>query len=992
MVGGLYFVYGMAKTDNYQTLATIVTNMQLIHAGNIPFGTFWLPNYYGGAPATFLAVSFMPNVGGTLLLLTSLVTNNVFWSFKFLVFGLLLLSQFLSYKFAKFHFHNTAIAWIFSIAYSFSTFFFTHINNGVIDFIAAATLIPFTLLMCERLFASPNRKNMSFAVASLVLLFFCDLQLTIFTIYFIALRTLYHFVTSHNKEKNITLLKRLAEGITLFALSAAPFIISFSFIQDVGALAVPTIPYYYLISPSLFFKGIADITLHETASYYVGLIILALAFLPMLFYKRLNKSNNQNFLFYLLIVVFFFLIAIGTPLSTLVTSLFVRVPSRVQILISLSLSLCAGYGLLTLNELLRQKLPKTHLVNKSKVLRIGLAVFLAIIILVDLTSGISIVPVNNAIPKFTGGDNYIKNQQGDFRVLEFPSVWGYTDYESQILQHEIIGIGIIALRAYPPSSQIFADLSNEFQYIKTNSTAIDPGNFTVLATICATKYVLIQTNYTEAKDFTNFFNNVTQYYTEVYNDSDSIVYENRYFEGTAFALKDNGTTLNLGNLTINEFGNLTLPQAKVSCTKSFNRLDVSANVSEPAHIVLSQSYYPYWTVNNSSNTPAFKEFLGVSAFDIGNGTTNETAVFFVANQTWNLYVGFLVPLVLLGIVIYARAKSKKNLFIMASATLLFVGIVLASLGVLGTSMAPASLRGVVELGIFNRVLLELGCAIILGSLLVLANRKLFGFGQNFWQNIRKRLPKGSANKDKRGLLLENMKTKLAIHEKLADNLIKLALISFLIIVIFAKVQLSGDITDWLNYSSIGVLSIVALLFAVRVLFMDNQNGTLTRPSANMLQSSNDSNEKKINRLHLGIFAGLIGICLSGLLMRQLALFSHTVYFSAFVLCGALGGLCFGALTSGNNKLRGIIGCGFGAVAIMFGLLMTYSTPIIIGYMIPTATQVVTPIYQWHQYSFIQFAVIQLVSVNGLFYMFFGLVGAYVGGSCLSLRTKPKQMK
>ncbi len=418
MLGGLAYVDNFAKTDNYQTLAIIMTNLKIVHSGNFPFGSFWLFNYYGGAIATFFHASLIPYIGDSSLLGISLITNNPVLGLKILVCALIFVSQFCAYKFAKFHFHKTSIAWIFSLAYSFSTFYFTHINNGVIDFIVAAAVLPGVLLLFEKMFASPNRTNMAYATFSLIILFFGDLQITIFSLFYIILRIIFYLATYQNKEKTIALLKRLAEGTALFVLSIAPFLISFSMLQDVGTLSVPTIPSYYLINASLFFQRVVNISLHEPASYYIGLVMLVFALLPIIVYRKQNKSNNQNYLFYLISFVFFLLIAIGTPLSTLVTSLFVRVPERDQILIDLCIYMCAGYGLLSLSELINQKLPKIHWIRKRKLIHTFLTVAVAAVVLLDLTAGIA--PVTNPVPQFTGGDNFIKNQTGDFRVLRLP--------------------------------------------------------------------------------------------------------------------------------------------------------------------------------------------------------------------------------------------------------------------------------------------------------------------------------------------------------------------------------------------------------------------------------------------------------------------------------------------------------------------------------------------------------------------------------------------
>ncbi len=67
--------------------------------------------------------------------------------------------------------------------------------------------------------------------------------------------------------------------------------------------------------------------------------------------------------------------------------------------------------------------------------------------------------------------------------------------------------------------------------------------------------------------------------------------------------------------------------------------------------------------------------------------------------------------------------------------------------------------------------------------------------------------------------------------------------------------------------------------------------------------------------------------------------------------------------------------------------MTYTTPIIIGYMGSVSTNLSTPIYLWHQYTFAQFVVMQLTSLDGLYYTFFGLLAAFLIASRLAIKLK-----
>ena len=112
--------------------------------------------------------------------------------------------------------------------------------------------MPGVLLFFEKMFAAPNRKNMFFASAALIALFFGDLQITIFAFYYLLLRVGYYFLTNP-KEKSFSILKRSIECLVLFAFVVGPILLSFAMLQDVGSLAVPTIPENYHGYPSEFF-------------------------------------------------------------------------------------------------------------------------------------------------------------------------------------------------------------------------------------------------------------------------------------------------------------------------------------------------------------------------------------------------------------------------------------------------------------------------------------------------------------------------------------------------------------------------------------------------------------------------------------------------------------------------------------------------------------------------------------------------------------------
>ncbi|MCW4003110.1 MAG: hypothetical protein NWE95_04265 [Candidatus Bathyarchaeota archaeon] len=724
------FMIGVGTSDGFQSLSIVVNNLGIINSGHLPFGTFWLFNFYGGSVATFYNVSNIPNIPHTSFLILNLILNDpIFW-LKVFVLATLVVSQVLSFKLAAYYFKKTAIAWIFSVGYSFCTFYFSHINNGHIGFILAAALMPGVFLLFEKMFSFPNRKNMSYATISLISLFLGDLQVTIFAIFYILLRIVYQLIINPSWVQRNAILKRIVECAILFSLFCAPFLISFTLIQNTNALSVMSIPEKYNSPPFLFFirnsGSIPDGFISQITSLYLGVSLFAIALVPLFLHKTFRKTqlktNLQNYFFHLLVLVFFFFIAIGTPLAELVTTLFVRVPSRTQIIVIFSICMCAGYGLLCLSEFLQNKFYWFKSTGKkTKFFNTLLIIAVATIVFADITVGVS--PGISPLPELTGGHQFIQNQSDDFRILKYPVVWGYTNYESSLINHEIVGESVIALRSYPPASELYSTLNKKFDTLKAEQ---DPGNFTLLATICGVKYILIETNFTKSSEYISYFDNASQFFATVHEDEHSIVYENLYFKGNVFALKDNNQNLSIANLTLENFSDLLLEE-RIDYKQDFNSISVSGNFSEPAYVVFSQSYSPFWVRSDDSST-AFMKFLNVTAFRVERGPFNVNAVFSVATQTLNLYIVFFVALILLCMAVYAGSKGKKNLVSYTLCSLTVFGVIITVLALIGINVVPKSLSpyGVFS-GIFNTAILLFGVSITIASLTCLLWGKILGF-------------------------------------------------------------------------------------------------------------------------------------------------------------------------------------------------------------------------------------------------------------------------
>jgi hypothetical protein len=187
---------------------------------------------------------------------------------------------------------------------------------------------------------------------------------------------------------------------------------------------------------------------------------------------------------------------------------------------------------------------------------------------------------------------------------------------------------------------------------------------------------------------------------------------------------------------------------------------------------------------------------------------------------------------------------------------------------------------------------------------------------------------------------------------------------------------------WLNESIVVVLLTLLFLFSVNIISADAKEKIGHFAEADQNSINNAHKKKGITKLHLGVLGGIIGVCMAGLLMRAITEATQSYMGLALVLCGLLGGLGFGALSRGDRRMRGIIGCCFGVIAIFFGLVMAYNTPIIIGYWNDG-----TALLKWHDASFLMFAQTRLLSMSGLFYTFFGLLAAYFAGSTSTLKNQ-----
>lgn len=219
--------------------------------------------------------------------------------------------------------------------------------------------------------------------------------------------------------------------------------------------------------------------------------------------------------------------------------------------------------------------------------------------------------------------------------------------------------------------------------------------------------------------------------------------------------------------------------------------------------------------------------------------------------------------------------------------------------------------------------------------------------------------------------------------KSTDNLAKLLLVSLVAFVGLAYVpSLFSDGELWLESAFPVSLLTVAIIYTGGVAF--KKFGKKYLNGRQLFDNTLKDIQEKISKLHFGILGGLLGVSGGGIIMQTTAVtLNQWCPLYLLAVCGCSGGLGFVWLTKGSRRQRALIGCAFALLAIMFGLMLSYTAPIIIGHRLSPSGEILSPIYLCNSVSFLQFLSITLFSLNGIFYTYISLLTTYLGSKLFS---------
>jgi hypothetical protein len=297
-----------------------------------------------------------------------------------------------------------------------------------------------------------------------------ELQITFFTLMFIAFRLLYFIYTGQTSWKSVSaFILSLVIALTITAPLIIPFITIYKSARPdvLSVWAAPPYTYFTRVMHKAY--GL------EPYYYYIGVIPLTttlIYFLRVFNLKNVN-SSVRNFIFFFLSSIFFMWYSSVqyAPISiahlvraTIPFAINIRVASRSIILASLSIGVCSGIAFNDMVKLFKR--------GKGILLKI-LPIMLSLIVFIDLAWGIepTTTPVFNDLECF----NYIKNQQEDFNVLGYPPVWSLPYYISAYINKSILSVNPL-FTVYNRQINNQNELYNRF--IKVYSTAyVDNGGF-----------------------------------------------------------------------------------------------------------------------------------------------------------------------------------------------------------------------------------------------------------------------------------------------------------------------------------------------------------------------------------------------------------------------------------------------------------------------------------------------------------------------------------
>ena len=475
-------------SDFYFNFFVWKQQLSMIRQGFAPFGTFWLGNHIGGYPISltpFNGWEDLPNFVATAIYA---VSGDFLLTLRLIIYGSFIMSGAFSYIYGRKITKQHTSSLIASLAYTFSTQHFADLNYGHMNLLVGFSTVPIVLLICERQFERPNLHNAILASLSLVLLFFVEWQCLLFTIVFLTFRFVWFLEQSRSRQSDSRELLRYSAGsFVLFTLLTAPFLVFTLYYYGTkwtteALVGVPVSSYFIR---STFFRLGWDIPYN-----YIGITILSLILLPVIRRTCCHRTTprlKDQYGFFLIMSVFFIFYSAASHAPLNVASLAhnflpfassIRVVGRSSVFVYLCTGISAGIGYLKISNHFRSWLdPENYQRPLTKLLKQSLPLVVCILIFADITLGFEPIATDYPYLPSNSGYNFVRNQQGDFRVMEIPQFYGLSTITSNYVGHEVLDYRPLYLKERRGFSDIYDDFlrldQNLLFFYDSNSGDLD---------------------------------------------------------------------------------------------------------------------------------------------------------------------------------------------------------------------------------------------------------------------------------------------------------------------------------------------------------------------------------------------------------------------------------------------------------------------------------------------------------------------------------------
>lgn len=379
------------------------------------------------------------------------MTHNPILSYNIIFLLSFILSGFGMFLLVDHHINDKYSAFFAGVVFAFCTYRFAHLGHLQL---LTAQWMPFSLLYLDRFLRKSTYKNLLLFYIFFVLQVLSSWYYTFYIIIALGLYFIYFYISNPSIKNKIfydlDFKFKLVIFIIFFIIIILPFTLpyiqvqhEYGFTRSLGEIDMYSadVADYFLTPPNNVLYGKISQPYQEHRNWvehslFPGISVIFLSLFGLLSINKLRTYNfrkihvvyegisTQNF--YVILAFFAFVLTLGPTLHFFgnVINLHMpyyyffkyvpgfdsmRVPSRLNIIVMLSLSVLAGYGL---NKLIKTK-------NKSKKILIS-SLFVIIVISESLyiPLGVAITPTGEEIPDVY---KWLSNETGDFAIVELPT-------------------------------------------------------------------------------------------------------------------------------------------------------------------------------------------------------------------------------------------------------------------------------------------------------------------------------------------------------------------------------------------------------------------------------------------------------------------------------------------------------------------------------------------------------------------------------------------